>query len=95
MKFIVKAVIIGFLISLVFIIWIVFSNVLYNPSGGLVTELDEVAQKDMSGEYLDNWNEHHDTDANTFGFLGVLIMGMLFICLVIYAFDKRRRSDES
>lgn len=94
MKFIVSAVIIGFFIAMVFLIWIVFSNVFYNPSGGLVSELDEMAQEDMTGEFLVNWNEHHDTDANSFGFFGVLIMGVLFICLVIYAFDKKRRSDD-
>lgn len=94
-KFIVPAIIIGFLIAMTFLIWIVFGNVLYAPNSGLVTELDEMAQKDMTGEFLDNWNEHHDTDDDTFGFLGVLIMGILFICLIIYAFNKRRRHDEN
>ena len=85
---------IGFIISLVFTVWIIFGNVLYNPSGGLVTELDEMAQKDMTGEFLDNWNQHHDVDDDSFGFLGVLITGVLFVCLVAFAFDEKRSRNE-
>lgn len=79
---------------MIFTLWIVFNSVLYAPSSGLVSELDEMAQKDMTGEYLDRWNEHHDNDANSFGFFGVLLTGVLFICLIAAAFDEKKEGNE-
>jgi choline-glycine betaine transporter len=92
--FIVGGVIIGALIYLVFTLWVVGNSVLYSIDGGLVTELDEMAQKDMSGGQLDNWNERHDTDQTTFGFIGVVVMAVLFITFIIIAFKSRSQQDE-
>ena len=78
------------MISMTFTLWIVFNNVFYNPTDGFVSELDEMAQKDMTGEFLDRWNQHHDNDANSFGFFGALITGVLFICLIAAAFDEKK-----
>lgn len=92
-RFIPKAILIVFFICFIFFIWIIFNNVLYNPSGGIVSELDEMAADHMSGEQLDNWNEHVDNDDDSFGFFGVLLMFVLFLCLFIYAFKRKRDAN--
>lgn len=88
-RYIPVAVIIAFFLGLVLLVWTVMTSVLYDPNEGLTSELDEMAQEDMDGEFLDNWNEHHDRDDDSFGFIGVLIFIVLFLCLVIYAFRRK------
>lgn len=88
-RFIPAAIIIGVFLFIVHVVWTVMTGVLYDPSSGLASDLDEMAQDEMDGEFLDNWNTHHDRDDDSFGFIGVLIFISLFLCLVIYAFRRR------
>ena len=93
-NFMVVAVIVGFFIYLVFILTTVVGNLLYNPDDGLATELDELAQDDMTGEYKDRWNEYHSADDDSFGFIMLLLFGVLYLVLVIVAFKKKGEQDQ-
>ena len=66
------------------------SNVLYS-GGGLAQQLDEQAQKDMTGEHLSNWDAFMDQDESVWGITWVMIFGIMFFLLIIYAFNKSRR----
>ncbi len=88
-RYIPAAIVIGVMLFIVYLVWTVMTGVLYDPSGGVVSELDDMAQDEMDGEFLDNWNTHRDGDDDSFGFIGILIFVALFLCLAIYAFRRR------
>jgi len=68
-RFVPTAVVIAFLLGIVYLVWTIMTSVLYDPTSGLTKDLDDMAQEDMEGEYLKNWNEHHDRDDDSFGFI--------------------------
>ena len=90
-RFIPVAIIVGVFLGVVYLLWIVFGNVLYAPDGSITSELDELAEDNMEGEFLDNYNQFRTQDENSFGFFGVLIFVVLFLILAIFAFRHSRR----
>ena len=64
---IIGGVVVGFLIYFCFLFFMAFGSTLYDE-GGLVEELDDMAQKDMTGQFKTNWDEHYSEDENQFGF---------------------------
>ena len=84
-----------FFISLVYVIWVVFTNVFYEPNEGLVEILDDQAQKDMDGVFLTNWNNQKSNTESTWGMTGIFLIGVLILIIIIVAFRNRRRSQQS
>ena len=91
-QFIIVSIIVGFFIGVIFILWIVMNSVLY-ADDGLVSELDDMAQEDMDGEFLNNWNDHVANDDDSFGFIGALLIAALFGSIMAYAFRRRRQHE--
>ena len=91
MKFIPIAIIMVFFFGICYIIFMPVANLLYSDTG-LQQDLDEQAQKQMTGDYLDRWDNYVDKDETLFGITLIALFGVFILILIIFAFNRQRRS---
>ena len=89
-RFIPVAIIVVFFAFLFYTLMMTSSSVLYSNSG-LMEQLDEQAQEDLTGKHLSDWDAHYANDENVWGVTWVVIFAVLIVLLIIYAFNASRR----
>ena len=82
-----------FFISFIYLLFVAFTGLFYEPDTGLVEMLDEQAEQDMNSDYYDSWSEQKSNTEDTWGLTGVLLIGVLIFVIVIIAFRHKRKVD--
>ena len=95
-KNLIYAVIVGIAVfGIFYALFMVGNDVLYNSDDGLLEELDDSAQQDMDGVFLDRWNANKGgNDEKMFGITGIFIGAVIIICIGIYALESRRKPQQ-
>lgn len=77
-----------FVSAFCFGLYILFNFVLYNPTSGIDTILDNLASDHFNPTNLAKYTSTSNTIATAFGFSGILCLGLAFLCYLASCFSK-------
>lgn len=76
--------------SMCFMMFIVFNWVLYNDDNGVVTELDKFAEQNFNRYYNQWFDRINNNIALAFGIAGIVCMFVAIICYIAEVFSKQQ-----
>jgi len=93
-KLIIASILIMACLFFTYFIFSAWTDAFYNEDKGLVNKLDEQAQKSMSGQNLDNWNNKIDDKQFLFNATVGVVLITIFLLLIIYAIKRDRGTQQ-